>query len=128
MDLRFKRLLALLLILPVYMTLLHTHEPEALQDKVETSRFIDAIHSPHFHHHNHQSDDEHRNDEKQHSQQDCLVCLIVSSGGLATDISIEIEPERPSESIEYKLDRLVLSNTFFTSYFQRRGPPVSIVL
>lgn len=123
MDLRFKKLLALLLTVPVYLTLLHTHEPEALREKGEIYRYVHAVHSPDNHH----SDDGHRNDENKHSQKYCLICLIVSSVGPAAEISIGIEPEITSDTVVYYLDKINISN-IFTSYFQRRGPPASVVL
>lgn len=125
MDLRFNKILALALILPVYLTLLHTHEPEVLQ---HISEDVINVHSVYSSHHDHHSGDHHDNDGNKHSPQDCVVCLIVSSGDLAIDFSIDVPLEFISEADATPFDNQIPSNPLYTSYFQRRGPPASVVL
>jgi len=117
---------AFLLILPVYLTLLHTHIPESIKKESETSFQAFAIHS--LHNPNHHSEDKHQKDEKEHSQNNCVVCHIASSGSLATEVSIEIGQERESETLLFSTEIFTVHNTLSTSCYQRRGPPAPAVL
>lgn len=118
-------MLALALALPVYLTLLHTHEPEVLHHK---SGIAIDVHTVHSDHRDHESDFDHSDDEDKHSPHDCVVCLIVSSGGLANGVSIDIPPVDLSESETKYFDDYNSSIPLYTRYFLRRGPPAPVVL